>query len=64
MGLGFKIILKRNNKDRTLHSVNAGAGAVHNDDKIKKTIYIMVCTFNRSQSNDNSIKVPKRIKRK
>ena len=33
-GLGFKLILKRNNNDRALLRVNAGAEAVGNDDNI------------------------------
>ena len=33
-GLGFKLILKRNNNDRALFRVNAGAGAVASDDYI------------------------------
>ena len=33
-GLGFKLILKRNNNDRALFRVNAGADAVGNDGKI------------------------------
>ena len=34
-GLGFKLILKRNNKDRALFRVNAGTVAVANDDNIE-----------------------------
>ena len=33
-GLGFKLILKKNNNDRALFGVDAGAGAVANDGKI------------------------------
>ena len=33
-GLGFKLILKRNNNDRALFRVNAGADAVANDGNI------------------------------
>ena len=34
-GIGFKLILKRNNNDRALFRVNAGAGAVANDGNIE-----------------------------
>ena len=33
-GLGFKLILKRNNDDRALYRVNANPGAIANDDNI------------------------------
>ena len=33
-GLEFKLILKRNNNDRALYRINAGAGAVANDGNI------------------------------
>ena len=34
-GLGFKLILKRNNNDRALNRVNANPGAVANDGNIE-----------------------------
>ena len=34
-GLGFKLLLKRNNNDRALYRVNANPGAVANDGNIK-----------------------------
>ena len=34
-GLGFKLILKRNNNDRALYRVNANPGAVANDGNIE-----------------------------
>ena len=34
-GLGFKLILKRNNNDRALFRVNAGAAAVANDGNVE-----------------------------
>ena len=34
-GLGFKLILKRNNNDRALFRVNAGADAKSNDSNIE-----------------------------
>ena len=34
-GLGFKLILKRNNNDRALYRINAGADAVANDGNIE-----------------------------
>ena len=34
-GLGFKLILKRNNYDRALYRINAGAGAIANDGNIE-----------------------------
>ena len=33
-GLGYKLILRRNNNDRALFTVNAGADAVSNDANI------------------------------
>ena len=34
-GLGLKLILKRNNNDRALYRINAGAAAVANDANIE-----------------------------
>ena len=38
-GLGFKLIIKRNNNDRALIRVEAGAGAVANDGNIDLETY-------------------------
>ena len=51
-GLGFKLVLKRNNNDRALYRVNAGADAVANDGNIKiRDISWFVPTID--PSNDN-----------
>ena len=41
-GLGFILILKRNNIDRALFRVNAGADAVANETNVYQR-YIVVC---------------------
>ena len=62
-GLGFKLILKRNNNDRALFRVNANPGAIANDDKIEiKNISWCVPSFD--PSNDNRIIVQKGLSKK
>ena len=62
-GLGFKIILKRNNNDRALFRVNAGADAVANDgNKDIRDISWWVPSID--PSNDNRIIVQKRLIKK
>ena len=53
-GLGFKLILKRNNYDRALFRVNAGADAVVNDGNIDARD-ISCCVPGIDPSNDNRI---------
>ena len=57
-GLGFKLILKRNNNDRALIRVNAGADAVGNDGNIDIRD-ISWCVPSIDPSNDNRIIVQK-----
>ena len=57
-GLGFKLILKRNNNDRALYRVNANPGAVANDSNIKIRD-ISWCVPSIDPSNDNRIIVQK-----
>ena len=62
-GLGFKLILKRNNNDRALFRVNAGAHAVANG------VYIDIrdiswCVLSIDSSNDNRIIVQKGLSQK
>ena len=59
-GLGFKLILKRNNNDRALFRVNAGAGAVANEANIEIRD-ISWCMPSIVTSNDNRIIVQKRL---
>ena len=57
-GLGFKLILKRNNNDRALYRTNAGAGAIANDGNIKiRDISWYIPSI--ETSNDNRIIVQK-----
>ena len=51
-GLGFKQILKRNNNDRALFRVNAGAAEVVNDSNIEIRD-IPWCVPSNDPSNDN-----------
>ena len=61
--LGFKIILKRNNNDRALFRVDAGAGAVANDGKIDiRDISWFVPSID--PSNDNRIIIQKELNKK
>ena len=53
-GLGFKLILKRNNNDRALYRVNANPCAVANDDNIEIRD-ITWCVPSIDTSNDNRI---------
>ena len=57
-GLGFKLISKRNNNDRALSRVNAGAGAVANVANIEIRD-ISWCVPSIDPSNDNRIIVQK-----
>ena len=43
--LGFKLQFERNNNDRALFRVKAGADAVANDGNIDFLQIIMVCTY-------------------
>ena len=60
-GLGFKLILKRNNNDRALFRVNAGAGAVANDANIEIRDISLPSI---DPSNDNRIIVQKGLSKK
>ena len=51
-GLGFKLLLKRNNNDRALYRVNANPGAVANDGNIEIRD-ISWCVPSIDPSNDN-----------
>ena len=62
-GLGFKLILKRNNNDRALFRVNANPGAVANDGNIE-TRDISWCVPSIDLSNDNRISVQKGLSKK
>ena len=62
-GLGFKLILKRNNNDRALSRVNAGADAVGNDGIIDNRD-ISWCVPSIDPSNDNRIIVQKGLSKK
>ena len=62
-GLGFKLILKRNNNDRALCRVNAGADAVGNGGNIDIRD-ISWCVPSIDPSNDNRIIVQKGLSKK
>ena len=62
-GSGFKLILKRNNNDRALFRVNAGAGVVANDANIEIRD-ISWCVPSFDPSNDNRIIVQKGLSKK
>ena len=62
-GLGFKLILKRNNKDRALYRVNANPGAVANDDNIEIRD-ISWCVPSIDPSKDNRIIAQKGLNKK
>ena len=62
-GLGFKIILKRNNNDRALFRVGAGVGGVANDGNIEIRD-ISWCVPSIDPSNDNRIIVQKGLNKK
>ena len=62
-GLGFKLILKRNNNDRALFRVGAGVGGVANDGNIEIRD-ISWCVPSIDPSNDNRIIIQKGLKKK
>ena len=62
-GLGFKLILKRNNNDRALFRVNAGADANGNDGNIDIRD-ISWCVPSIDPSNDNRVIVQKGLSKK
>ena len=62
-GLGFKLILKRNNNGRALYRVNANPGAVANDSNIEIRD-ISWCVPSFDPSNDNRIIVQKGLIKK
>ena len=62
-GLGFKLILKRNNNDRALYRINAGADAVANDGNIEIR-ELSWCVPSIDPSNDNRIIVQKGLNKK
>ena len=62
-GLGFKLILKRNNNDRALYRVNANPGAVANDGNIEIRD-ISWCVPSNDPSNDNRNNVQKGLNKK
>ena len=62
-GLRFKLILKRNNNDRALFRVNAGADAVANDANIDIRD-ISWCVPSIGPSNYNGIIVQKGLSKK
>ena len=62
-GLGFKLILKRNNNDRALYRVNAYPRAVPNDGNIEIR-NISWCVPGIDPSNDNRIIVQKGLNKK
>ena len=62
-GLGFKIILKRNDNDRALFRVNANPGAVANDGNIEIRD-ISWCVHSIDPSNDNRTVVQKGLSKK
>ena len=62
-GLGFKLLLKRNNNGRALYRVNANPGAVANDGNIEIRD-ISWCAPSIDPSNDNRIIVQKGLNKK
>ena len=62
-GLGFKLLLKRNNNDRALYRVNANPGALANDGNIEIRD-ISWCVPSIDPSNDNRIFVQKGLSKK
>ena len=62
-GLGFKLLLKRNNNDRALYRVNANPGAVANDGNIEIRD-ISWCVPSIDPRNDNRIIVQKGLSKK
>ena len=62
-GLGFKLLLKRNNNDRALYRVNANPVAVANDGNIESRD-ISWCLSSIDPSNDNRTFVQKGLKKR
>ena len=62
-GLGFKLILKRNNNDRALFRVKSNPGAVANDGNIEIRD-ISCCVPSIDPSNDIRIIVQKGLSKK
>ena len=62
-GLGFKLILKRNNNDRALYRINANPGAVANDANTNIRD-ISWCVPSIDPSNDNKIILQKGLGKK
>ena len=62
-GLGFKLILKRNNNDRALYRVKANPGAIGNDGNIDIR-NISWCVPSIDPSNDNRIIVQNGLSKK
>ena len=62
-GLGFKLILKRNNNDRALYRVNANPGAVANDSNIDIRD-VSWCAPSIDPSNDNIIVLQKGLSKR
>ena len=62
-GLGFKLLLKRNNNDRALYRVNANPGTVANDANIEFRD-ISWCVPRIDPSNDNRTFVQKGLSKK
>ena len=62
-GLGFKLLLKRNNNDRALFRVNADPGAIANDGNIDIRD-ISWCVPSIDPSNDNRIIVQQGLNKK
>ena len=62
-GLGFKLILKRNNNDRALYRINANPGAVGNDGNIDIRD-ISWCVPSINPSIDNRIIVQKGLSKR
>ena len=58
--IGFKLILKRNNNDRALFRVNAGAGAIANDSKTEISL-TTCCVLCIDPSNDRKLNFTERI---
>ena len=65
-GLGFKLILKRNNNDRALYKINANPGAVANDNniEIRDILWCVPGIDGIDPSNDNGIIVQKGLSKK
>ena len=62
-GLGFKLILKRNNNDRALYRINANPGALAIDGNVEIRD-ISWCVPSIDPSNDNGIIVQKGLNKR